>query len=137
MRQIRFAGFFLILTIAGCVQTRTPQPVGIKQANDMDLTCPQIAIEYKTNTEVALNKISKNRSADTQDILVGLFIWPGLADFQNADGTEGNALLDRNVYLREIERHKNCPGMENWPGQPERYSQQPQGPRSLAILADA
>ena len=137
MRQIYLAGLILILAIAGCVQTRTPQPVGIKQANDMDLACPQIAIEYKTNTEVALNKISKNRSADTQDILVGFFIWPGLADFQNADGTEGNALLDRNIYLREIARAKNCPGMEQWPAQPERYTLKPQGTMSFAITADA
>lgn len=55
------------------------------------MNCAQIAIEYKTNSEVALAKISKNQSSDTQDILVGFLIWPGLADFQNADGTEGNA----------------------------------------------
>lgn len=106
----------------GCVQTRSPQQVAVKQAGDAGLTCEQIAIEYKTNTEVALNKISKNRSGDTQDILVGFIIWPGLADFQNADGTEGNALLDRNVYLREIAKEKKCKGMEHWPPQPERYN---------------
>lgn len=113
---------FLGSLLMGCVQTRSAQPVAVKQPGDAALTCEEIAIEYKTNTEVALNKISKNNSADTQDILVGFFIWPGLADFQNADGTEGNALLDRNVYLREIARSKKCNGMEHWPPQPERYS---------------
>ena len=109
------------LLIIGCVQSRAPQPIAFKQAQDAALNCAQIAIEYKTNSEVALAKISKNRSGDTQDILVGFLIWPGLADFQNADGTEGNALLDRNVYLREIAKQKGCKGMEHWPLQPERY----------------
>ena len=115
---LSFMGFYLF----GCVQSRSPQPVTVKQAGDAGLTCGQIAIEYKTNTEVALNKISKNNSGDTQDVLVGFFVWPGLADFQNADGTEGNALLDRNVYLREVAKEKKCEGMEHWPPQPERYS---------------
>ena len=110
------------LLFAGCVTTRTPQLVAIKQPGDIDLTCAQIAVEYKTNTEVALNKISKNRSDDTHDIIVGFFIWTGLADFQNADGNEGNALLDRNIYLREVAKDKNCKGMEFWPQQPERYT---------------
>lgn len=99
-----------------------PQPVALKQPGDIGLTCEQIAVEYKTNSEVALNKISKNRSDDTHDIIVGFLVWPGLADFQNADGTEGNALLDRNIYLREIAKDKSCKGMEYWPHQPERYS---------------
>ena len=115
----------MALGLIGCVQTRAAQPVALKQAGDADLNCDQIAIDYKTNTEVALQKIARNKSADTQDILVGFFIWPGLADFQNADGTEGNALLDRNVYLREVAKQKQCPRMEHWPVQPERYTRQP------------
>jgi len=121
MKKLMVIAFVACLQI-GCVQTRSPQPVAVKQAGDAGLICQQIAIEYKTNTEVALNKISKNRSDDTHDILVGFIVWPGLADFQNADGTEGNALLDRNVYLREIAKEKKCKGMEHWPPQPERYS---------------
>jgi hypothetical protein len=107
---------------AGCVTTRTPQPLAIKQPGDSDLTCEQIAVDYKTNTEVAANKIAKNRSDDTHDVIVGFFVWPGLADFQNADGTEGNALLDRNIHLRELAKQKGCKGMEYWPAQPERYT---------------
>jgi hypothetical protein len=106
----------------GCVTTRAPQPVAIKQAGDAALTCEQIAVDYKTNTEVAANKIAKNRSDDTHDVVVGFFVWPGLADFQNADGVEGNALLDRNIYLRELAKDKGCQGIENWPAQPERYT---------------
>jgi hypothetical protein len=111
-----------ILFLPACVATRSPQPATIRQAGDQTLTCDQIAIEYKTNTEVAGQKIARNRSSDTQDILLGFFVWPGLADFQNADGVEGNALLDRNVYLREVARNKKCAGMEHWPIQPERYT---------------
>ncbi len=122
MRMLTLAGLFLALLTTGCVQTRSPQPVAVKQTGDAELTCQKIAIEYKTNTEVALNKISKNRAGDTQDALVGFFIWPGLADFQNADGTEGNALLDRNIFLRETAKEKSCEGIEHWPPQPERYT---------------
>ena len=85
------------------------------------MTCDEIAIEYKVNTEVAGNKISKNESADTQDILLGALIWRGLADFKNADGNEGNALLDRNIRLREIALGNEC-DIQSYPPQPERYT---------------
>jgi len=111
-----------VIILSGCVQTRSPQPVAMKQPADASLTCDQIAVEYKANTEVAANKIKKNKANDTDDILLVLFVWPGLADFQNADGTEGNALLDRNIYLRELAKEKACGGITNWPAQPERYS---------------
>ena len=85
------------------------------------MTCDEIAIEYKVNTEVATNKISKNESDDGRDILLGVLIWPGLADFKNADGNEGNALLDRNIRLREIALGKECDILP-YPPQPERYT---------------
>ena len=106
----------------GCVQTRAAQPVAIKQPADVTLTCEQLAVEYKTNTEVAAAKINKNEHSDTRDFWLGVFVWPGLMDLQNADGNEGNALLDRNIYLREIAKTKPCGGMEQWPTQPERYT---------------
>jgi len=43
-------------------------------------------------------------------------------DLQNADGNEGNALLDRNIYLQETARTKECRGMDSWPQQPKRYT---------------
>lgn len=121
MKKLAIIAFIFCLVI-GCVQTRSPQPVAVRKPDDSGLTCEQIAIEYKTNTEVAASKISENRSDDLQDILLDLFIWPGLADLQNADGTEGNALLDRNVHLRKIAEDKKCNGIEQWLPQPERYS---------------
>jgi hypothetical protein len=88
----------------------------------MELSCEQLSIEYKTNTEVAAKKIEKNESSDTRDFWLGVFVWPGLMDLQNADGNEGNALLDRNIYLRETATTKHCSGIETWPPQPARYT---------------
>ena len=42
-----------LVILAGCVQARDPQLIAIKQAEDSGLGCEQIAIEYRTNTEVA------------------------------------------------------------------------------------
>ncbi len=110
-----------IIVISACVQTRDPNVVSIKQAKDEIMDCRGIEVEYKTNTEIATNKISKNNSDDGRDILLGVFVWPGLADFKNADGIEGNALLDRNIYLRELSLSKKC-DIRSWPAQPTRYT---------------
>lgn len=112
---------FAALVLAGCANARDPNPVSLKQAGDHELSCRNIEIEYKTNTEVAANKITKNNGDDGRDVLLGVLIWPGLADFKNAEGTEGNALIDRNVYLRELARSKDC-DIRSWPTQPNRYS---------------
>ena len=112
----------LALGAMGCVHARVAQPIAIKQTADMELSCEQLAIEYKTNTNVAAKKIEKNENSDTRDFWLGVFVWPGLMDLQNADGNEGNALLDRNIYLQVIARTKECRGMDSWPHQPTRYT---------------
>jgi len=84
------------------------------------LTCEQIQVEYIANTQVATQKIAKNNGDDVQDVVVGLLIWPGLADFKNADGIEGNALLDRNMFLRPLATTKGC-STSSFPKQPDRY----------------
>jgi len=111
-----------LLILAGCVQARDPQLFAMKQAGDDALTCEQIAIEYRSNTEVAQSKITKNRANDRRELLLGILVWPGLFDLKNADGNEGNALLDRNIYLWELAKAKSCAAMDAWPGQPERYT---------------
>ncbi len=118
-KGIGLLGAAVLLT--ACVETRSPVLIDMVQTKDTAMTCDEIATEYKVNTEVATHKISKNESADTQDILVGALIWPGLADFKNADGNEGNALLDRNIHLREIALGKEC-DILSYPPQPERYT---------------
>ena len=110
-----------VVGLAGCAQTRDPHVVSMTKSTDASLSCQAIETEYKANTEVAEYKISKNNSDDGRDILIGFFIWPGLADFKNADGIEGNALLDRNVYLRKIAIDKEC-DVTDWPTQPTRYT---------------
>jgi hypothetical protein len=101
----------------------------MKQSGDSALSCEQIATEYKSNTEVANNKIEKNRSNDRKELLLGILVWPGLMDMKNADGNEGNALLDRNVYLLELAKTKSC-GVNSWPEQPKRYTQNEQAASS-------
>ncbi len=84
------------------------------------MACELILAEYRTNTLVAGDKIKKNNADDVQDFFVGLLIWPGLADFKNADGIEGNALLDRNTRLLEVAKMKDC-NTSDFPPQPVRY----------------
>jgi hypothetical protein len=115
--------FILMLVIlGGCVHARDPQIITIRQSGDSTLTCEQIAAEYKSNTEQAQNKIAKNEADDHKELLLGILVWPGLIDLKNADGTEGNALLDRNIYLRGLAQGKSCAAVDSWPGQPERYT---------------
>ncbi len=116
------AALFLSFLVGACVPARVAQPISMKQSNDTGMTCDAIAIEYKTNTEITAAKIAKNKSDDTRELWLGILVWPGLVDMQNADGTEGNALLDRNLYLKESAVGKNCPGIDGWPKQPERYT---------------
>jgi hypothetical protein len=66
--------------------------------------------------------LTKNRSNDTRELILGILVWPGLIDMKNADGNEGNALLDRNVYLLELAKAKPCADVDSWPEQPRRYT---------------
>ncbi len=111
-----------LLVLGACVQARDPQLLAMKQASDSALACEQIAVEFKSNTEVAQNKITTNRANDRRELLLAIFVWPGLLELKNADGNEANALLERNIYLREVAKGKSCAAMEAWPGQPERYT---------------
>ncbi len=67
-----------------------------------------------------VDMIDKNNGDDVMDVVVGGLIWPGLADFKNADGIEGNALLERNLRLKEICLLNGCDTSE-YPPQPTRY----------------
>ena len=111
-----------IVVLGACVQARDPQLLAMRQAGDGALTCEQIAVEFKSNTEVAQNKITTNQANDRRELLLGILVWPGLFELKNPDGNEANALLDRNIYLREAAKGKSCPAMEAWPGHPERYT---------------
>jgi hypothetical protein len=105
---------------AACVSTREPILAIAKQDGDEKLNCQSIAVEYKSNTTSAAAKIKTNRKHDRKELWYGLLIWPGLMDFRNADGHEANALLDRNIRLKEIAISKTC-DVKSWPAQPARY----------------
>lgn len=109
------------ILLTGCANTRDPQTVSAINLSDDSITCEQIAIEYSSNTESATAKIKKNDDDDVQDFFVGILIWPGLIDVKNADGTEGNALLDRNIRLKNIAIEKKCSEVANLSVQPARY----------------
>jgi len=111
----------LSVMLAACAQTRDPHAVNMMNSDDSMLSCQALETEFRSNTEVAEYKISKNNSDDGRDVLIGFFIWPGLADFKNADGIEGNGLLDRNVYIKKLAAGKLC-NVTNWPKQPTRYT---------------
>lgn len=111
---------FISLFLASCANTRDPLCVTMIQAHDNEMNCELLLAEYRTNTLVAGDKIAKNNEDDVQDVVVGALIWPGLADFKNADGIEGNALLDRNVRLLEIAKMNSC-DTSDYPPQPVRY----------------
>jgi len=111
-----------LVVLGGCVQARDPQLLAMRQVGDGALTCEQITVEFKSNTEVAQNKIITNRANDRRELVLGILVWPGLFELKNPDGNEANALLDRNIYLREAAKGKSCPAMQTWPGQPERYT---------------
>jgi hypothetical protein len=111
-----------LVVVAGCVQARDPRLVAIRESGDSALSCEQIATEYKANTEIARNKIDKNRANDTREFFLGILVWPGLMDMKNADGNEGNALLDRNLYLLELAKSKRCAGVESLSERPQRYT---------------
>lgn len=109
-----------LVLVSSCVHTRSPEPIAMEKDGDTKKNCQELGIEYNSNTVVAREKIQKNKKGDKQDILLGVLVWPGLADFKNADGTEGNALLDRNVRLMEIAKSKKCK-VDSWTAQPGRY----------------
>ena len=112
--------FTFLILIVGCVETRDPRLMDVSQEGDDNITCEKINIEYGSNTDIAAAKIAKNDDDDVQDFFIGAIVWPGLADFKNADGLEGNALLDRNIRLKKIAESKSC-DVSTYPEQPERY----------------
>lgn len=118
MKRAFAIGLFLVL--AACANTRDPNPISMKEAGDSQLSCVNIMTEYQANTRTASEKIAKNNSDDGKDVLLGVLIWPGLADFKNADGIEGNALLDRNIYLLALAKEKQC-DVSEFAVQPQRY----------------
>ena len=121
IKYIRILGLIILaFTTCGCVSTPEPNPISVKQNGDQEIPYEILKAEYIANTEAAERKISKNKSGDVKDAALGILIWPGLADFNNAPGHEGNALLDRNSWLKSLAEAKGH-DVSDWPEQPKRY----------------
>ena len=59
----------LAFLFTGCANTRDPNPVMMKQANDLNLVCHEITVAYESNTEVATSKIDKNNGSSVLIVL--------------------------------------------------------------------
>lgn len=113
--------FCCITLFTGCASTRDPNFCPKNRSVDEKKTCEDIYAEYKTNTDAARDKISKNSEDDGHYALLGFLVLAELEDFKHADGPEGNALLDRNVYLKGVAKGKGC-DTKGFPSQPSRYN---------------
>jgi len=108
-----FASVVAVVLVAGCAG-REPVVQPIAMTNDDKKDCDSIESEVFANAANARAKISANQSRDGGDVAIGvagvLLFWPALfaMDVKNADGVEGNALVDRNDHLRRIALNKGC-----------------------------
>lgn len=102
-----------LLAVAGCAG-RTPNPATVSYGTDNIQSCETLESEVRSNATTAQAKIRSNNSRDQGDgaiAVASLLIFPiGLLfmDTKNADGVEGNALVDRNERLKEIALGKGC-----------------------------
>lgn len=111
MRRIALA--ITLVAVSACAG-RSPEPTTVAYETDNIQECSTLEYEVRANASTAQAKISSNKSQDGGDIAVGvvsvIFFLPGLflMDTKNADGVEGNALLDRNERLKQIALSKGC-----------------------------
>ena len=106
-------GGAVTVLLASCAG-RDPEIQQAVLSTDQTMSCQQIEAEVLTNATTAETKIAKNKADDTTDGAIGvagaILFWPALLaiDTKNADGVEGNALLDRNDHLEQIAMRKGC-----------------------------
>lgn len=99
--------------LAGCAG-REPHIPPVAQGGDFEKDCTALVNEMIANANSADAKIKAQKSRDQNDIAIGvagaLLFWPALfaIDTKNAEGHEGNALLDRNQHLMQIAAKKGC-----------------------------
>lgn len=111
MRYIALAT--ALLAVSACAG-RSPNLPVVAYDTDSIQTCQSLEREVVNNATAAQSKIAANNARDGGDVAIGvgsvLLLPLGLLalDLKNADGHEGNALLDRNERLKEIAVSKGC-----------------------------
>lgn len=108
------------IAMFGCASTTLPNLVDEKQEDDNQLTCVDLEFEYRRNTDTASSKISKHNVANVINVTLDILVWSGIGNDNNITGYEGNALLNRNLWLKSLAKEKKC-DFTGWPEQPERY----------------
>jgi hypothetical protein len=113
MKIVPMVASVCLLTLTACAG-REPTLPPIALASDQNQECSALEGEVTANATTARSKIASNNSRDGGDVAIGiaggLLFWPALfaIDTKNADGHEGNALIDRNEHLKQIALKKNC-----------------------------
>lgn len=101
------------LALSACAG-RSPTLPTVAYSTDSIQACETLERDVVANASTAQAKIASNNARDGGDIAIGiaggLLFWPALfaIDTKNADGHEGNALLDRNEHLKQIAIGKGC-----------------------------
>ena len=113
MKVIVAAASVCLLALSACAG-RDPNLPNVALASDQKYDCAALEAEVIANANSAKAKIASNNARDGGDIAIGiaggLLFWPALfaIDTKNADGHEGNALIDRNDHLKQIALSKSC-----------------------------
>jgi len=94
---------------------RPPTPTPVVQAFDQQKDCMALQTEINANTYQVSVLSVEQQNKRTQNVVAGvagaILFWPALfaMDFQDAAGTESNALQSRQGYLAQIAAQK-CAG---------------------------
>jgi hypothetical protein len=113
MKIVPMVASICLLTLTACAG-REPSLPAIALVSDQNQECSALEGEVTANATTARSKIASNNNRDGGDVAIGiaggLLFWPALfaIDTKNADGHEGNALIDRNEHLKQIALKKGC-----------------------------
>jgi hypothetical protein len=97
----------IALSLAACAG-RPPTPTPVVQAYDQQKDCLALQTEINANTYQVSVLSVEQQNKRTQNVVAGvagaILFWPALfaMDFQDAAGTESNALQSRQGYLAQL-----------------------------------
>tara|TARA_R110001599_G_scaffold243206_4_gene442959 strand:+ start:1936 stop:2328 length:393 start_codon:yes stop_codon:yes gene_type:complete len=110
----------LLVGLLSACAGREPVLRDVAKTSDEDKSCTSLHSESLNLAANARSKIEANKSRDGGDVAIGvagaLLFWPALfaLDTKNADGHEGNNLVDRIEHLELIAENKKC-DTSDWP----------------------